>query len=478
MDKVIKKSVKEKLILFSISLALLFSIRLAQSAKAGGGSLSIFPQTGSFTVGNTFEVSIFINTGGNNVNVVQVDLKFDSERLQVISPSKGVSVVGEWIFPPSFSNTNGTVSLVGGFLFEGINTSEGLITTMIFEAVSQGTAEISFLNTSKILVGEEEGNNILSSVNRGVYNILPPPFKGPQIFSETHPDQNRWYKNNSPSFNWEKVGEDEDYSYTLNDDPYGEPDNAIDSYSNSVSFENVEDGILYFHLKAKKNQIWGGTSHFKVNIDKTSPLEFSPYLESFSFIPGSNLLVYFNTEDSLSGIDHYKSRISNLTDVQNIIYSAWIREESPYRFPTDNSGNYELEIRAFDKAGNFKEGRMKMRVINPFFIITSKGVQIKIIFISWWQIYFLTTVILLGIGFLIFVLIKRSKEDMRVELQKEIKEAEKEIEDVKKAEEKLRRLRVMEEKAGQEWKRLKENLEKETRERGKTTNNNTKGHKL
>ncbi len=67
---------------------------------------------------------------------------------------------------------------------------------------------------------------------------------------------------------------------------------------------------------------------------------------------------------------------------------------------------------------------------------------------------------------------------MRVELQKEIKEAEKEIEDVKKAEEKLRRLRVMEEKAGQEWKRLKENLEKETGETGKTTNNNTKGHKL
>ncbi len=462
-------------VLVVLGLLLVAFSLLPKEAKAVGASLSAFPQTGSFTSRNTFEVSIFLNTGGNNVNAVEVNLKFDPGKLQVITPTKGVSIIGEWIFPPGFSNTKGTISLVGGFLHDGINTSEGLISTIVFEAISPGAAEVSFLDSCKVLVGEEEGNNILSSVNRGTYDILPPPFKGPKIFSETHPDQNRWYKNNSPSFNWDRIEGSEGHSYVLDDDPYGEPDNVIDSYSNSVSFENVEDGILYFHLKAKRNQVWGGTSHFKVNIDKTPPLDFNLYLESFTFDPGNNLLVYFNTVDSLSGIDHHEARISNLTDSENIIFSAWIREDSPFRFPTDNSGNYELAVRVFDKAGNFKEGRIKIRVINPFLIITSRGVQTKVIFISWWQIYFLIAAILLGLGFLIFVLIKRGREDMMVRLSKEIKEAEKEIEDVKKAEEKLRRIRTMEEKAGQEWKRLREDLDKKTPST-KNHEKNTKDH--
>jgi len=454
----IERLIKNRyLYIFSVALVV-FNV-LPESVLAQNASLSIFPQRGSFTAGNYFDVSIYLNTGDNNVNAVQVDLQFDPEKLQVISPTKGLSVVGEWIFPPSFSNTQGTVSLLGGFLFEGINTSEGLVTTVVFEALSEGETEISFLNSCKVLIGKDEGKNILSSVNKGIYNILPSPFKGPQIFSETHPDQNRWCKNNSPTFNWGRTEENETYSYVLNDDPYGEPDNEIDSFSSSVSFEDVEDGTLYFHLKGKRGQIWGGTSHFKVNIDKNSPLDFELYLESFTFVPGNNLLIYFDTDDALSGIDNYKSRISNVTDSENKIISGWIRQESPYRFSTDKRGNYMLEIRAFDRAGNFKEGKMELRVINPFFIVTSRGVQVKVIFIFWWQIYLLLAAVISGIGFLVFGFVRQKREDVRVRLQKEIKEAEKEIDDVKKAEEKLRKIRIMEEKAGREWKRLQKDLE-------------------
>ena len=130
-----------------VFLFVLISIFLPLAIEAADASLSIFPQTGSFTEGNTFEISIFINTGENNINVVKVDLKFNPEKLQVVTPTKGISVVGEWIFPPSFSNTQGTVSLIGGFLFDGINTTEGLITTIVFEAVSPGETEVYFLDS-------------------------------------------------------------------------------------------------------------------------------------------------------------------------------------------------------------------------------------------------------------------------------------------------------------------------------------------
>jgi len=437
---------------------------LPKEAEAGGSSLSIFPQTGSFTASNTFEVSIFINTGGNNINVVKVDLKFDPQKLQVVTPTKGISVVGEWIFPPSFSNTQGTVNLIGGFPFEGINTSQGLVTTIVFEAASPGETEIFFLDSCQVLVGGEGGTNILSSINRGAYNILPPPFKGSRIFSETHPDQNKWYKNNHPSFSWDRIEEAEGYSFSLNDDPLGEPDNIIDTKSTSISLENVREGIQYFHLKGKRQGVWGGTSHFKVLIDTTLPLEFKPHFGSFTFPTGNSLLVYFNTTDALSGIDHYKARLTNLTDPDNVIFSGWIRQESPFHLTKQRAGVFEISVRAFDRAGNFREEKVQIKVIiNPILIFTSQGIQILGIFLPWWQLYFLIFIILFIFIYLIFKLVKGRRKRWEVNLEKEIKEAEKEIEDVKRAEEKLRTLRIKEEKAGKEWKRLREKLEEKPR---------------
>jgi len=448
------------LLLFSVGLAIFFR---GKTVSATGASLSVFPQTGSFTTGNTFEVSVFVNTGGNNVSAAKAELRFDPEKLQVVTPTKGISVIGKWIFPPSFSNTKGSIIFQGGFLSSGINTSEGLISTVVFEAISQGETEIYFLDSSKVLIAKEGGVDILSSVNRGIYNILPSPFRGPQIFSETHPDQNKWYKNNSPTFSWKKIDGDEGYSYRLDDDFYGEPNNIVDTQTASVSFEDVGDGAQFFHLKAKKNKVWGGTSHFKILIDKTPPLEFKPYLESFTLTSDNDLLVYFDTTDLLSGIDKYQTRLTNLTNSQDIVFSGWIRQESPFQLTKEKAGIFEVLIRAFDKAGNFREGKIQIKVINSILILVNDGIQIKSVFFPWWQVHFLIIIILLGIGFLIFKLLKNKRESTRVDLQKEIKEAEKEIEDVKIAKEKLRKLRTKEEEAGKKWEQLKESLEEEVK---------------
>lgn len=438
-------------------LVVLIIILLPSGIQAAGASLSIFPQSGTFTVGNTFDVSVFLNTGENNINVVRVDLKFDPEKLQVITPAKGISAVGEWIFPPSFSNNKGTITLQGGFIGQGINASESLISVIVFKAISSGEAVVNFLESSQALVGGEEGTDVLSSVNRGIYNIIPSPFKGPGIFSETHPDQNKWYRNPNPSFSWDKIEGAEGYSYQLNDDPYGEPDNTIDTESSSISFEETEQGTQYFHLKAKKANVWGGTSHFKIMIDKTVPSQFKPYLEHFSFASGY-LLIYFNTQDLLSGIDYYQVRLADYTDSENIVWSGWLQEESPFRLSTEKKGTFYVFVRAFDKAGNFQEEKIQVRVFSPILVIIGGGIQINGLFLPWWIVVLSLVVIFGGIGYLIFRKIKGKSDIAKVDLEKEIKEAEKEIEDVRKAKEKLRRMWFLEEKGRKEWQRLKGRL--------------------
>ena len=95
-------------IFYSLVVVFSFSFLAFNFSEAAGASLKILPQIGTFTEGSTFEVSVFVNTGGDDVNVVKVDLKFDPEKLRVITPAKEISIVGEWIFPPSFSNKKGT----------------------------------------------------------------------------------------------------------------------------------------------------------------------------------------------------------------------------------------------------------------------------------------------------------------------------------------------------------------------------------
>jgi len=449
------------LVMLSLLLAVLSIVPATVGAE--GASLSIYPQSGSFTVGSTFDASVFLNTGGENVNAVKVDLKFDPSKLQVITPAKGLSAVTGWTFPPSFSNTAGTISLQGGFSPQGINTSEGLVSVIVFEAISPGSIEVSFLESSKALLADEKGTDILSSTNRAIYEIIPVPSKGPRIFSETHPDQNKWYKNNTPSFSWEKAEGAEGFSFRMDDDPNGEPDNITDTTSTAVSFEGVKNGVSFFHLKVKKEGVWGGTSNFKIMIDNEPPAVFLPRLESFNFDAGKFLLIYYQTLDSLSEIDHYEARVDDFSDPQNVVSSAWIRQESPFRLTSERPGTFEILIRAFDKAGNFREGKVKIKTLNSFLVLTGGGIAMVGVFLLWWQLFSLIFMILLVISLLTLWSSKKKKEDSGVDLPKEIKEAEKEIEDVKRIEEKLRKMRLVEEEAKEQWQRLKQNLDSQTK---------------
>ncbi len=317
---------------------------------------------------------------------------------------------------------------------------------------------MEFLDSSQVL-SAEKGENVLSSVNRGVYNIIPSPPIGPRVFSETHPDQNKWYRNPNPTFSWDKTEKAESYSYELNDDPYGEPDNVIDIESTPISFKEIGEGIQYLHLKAKKESVWGGTSHFKIMIDKTPPSEFKLHLETLSLGPGY-AAISFHPMDSLSGIDHYRAKIADYTDPKNVIWTSWMHTDSQFELNTEKKGTYRVFIRAFDKAGNFREEEIQIRVFSPNLILIGGGVQIRGLFLPWWLVGLFLGIIFLGAGYLIFRKIKKKSALTEVDLEKEIKEAEKEIEDVRKAKEKLTRIRLLEERGRKEWGRLKGKLGK------------------
>jgi hypothetical protein len=208
---------------------------------------------------------------------------------------------------------------------------------------------------------------------RGNYTIIPKTPEGLKIFSVTHPSEQDWYNNNNPVVSWVGGKGIEGFSFVLDNNPNTIPDNTVDlvSEENTKSFENLKDGLWYFHIKALKNNIWGSAGHFLLKIDTTPPLKFEPKIDflSSSAINSERALVSFSSSDNLSGIDHYEVGVIDKNQ-PSTVSPFFIQTESPFQVPLSENTRMHVIVRAIDKAGNIREGHIDVRQLlglNKFF---------------------------------------------------------------------------------------------------------------
>jgi len=375
---------------------LILSFISGPSAEAASAELYLSPSSGSFLVGSTFSVSVFLNTEGNEINAVGAELKFPPEILQVTSPTAGTSFITVWLTPPNYSNERGIVNFRGG-VPGGITTSAGLISSITFRAIASGMAKVEFREGSRVLLNDGKGTDILTTKINGEYHILVPPSEGPKVFSPTHPNPNVWYSDSTPSFSWEKEEGVTDFSWSFDQNPSERPDGISEGGGTLASFTEVGDGIWYFHIRQKKEEVWGKTSHSQVRIDATPPNEFTPRVEIYTRLIDYQAMVYFETTDNFSGISHYEVSLIDLSAAE-LSRSFFTEEMSPYQVPFKKAGKYNVIIKAVDKAGNTREAEARFRMVTPLIShIEGRGLEIRGILFPWWLIWILGF-LLLGSG--------------------------------------------------------------------------------
>lgn len=316
-------------------------------------AIFISPGSGTFLVGSTFDISIYVDTNGNSVNAVEANIKFPPNKLAIVKPSGGKSLIELWVAQPTYSNTIGTASFTG-IIPNGANTRSGLITTITFRAIAPGQATISFLPNSKVLSNDGVGTETILDLGRAVFNLSPKPPEGPKIFSPTHPFQGTWYNNNNPVLNWEGEPGVAEYSYEIDNKPETIPDNIAETKEPISINKEIADGIWYFHIKAKKDGIWGSTSHFSLRIDTAPPAKFQPQVQFLTAALINRALVSFFTTDALSGVDRYEVGIID-KDASPELSPVFIEAASPYQLPNYRSTRLTAVVRAIDRAGNVRD---------------------------------------------------------------------------------------------------------------------------
>jgi hypothetical protein len=443
-----------RLRIWLIALTICFASALT-APYANAAVLRIAPATGTFAIGSTFTASIFLDTQNETVNALEIILRFPPDKLQVVSSSTGQSIIGIWTAQPSFNNSTGEIRLQGG-IPDGINVSQGLITTITFRARQTGQVILRFDGDSKVLAHDGKGTDILRDAQGAIYQLTLPAPAGPIVISDTHPDQTRWYANPNVVLRWEKLAGTTAYSYILNREPVDIPDDIPEGSRENVVYRNLSDGQYYFHIKAMREGIWGGVTHFAINIDTTPPADFPIEIIPAARTTRRQPVIQWNTTDSHSGINHYEIALIPLSKPGGVPSDQpfFIEARSPYIPPALEIGNYDVIVRAYDNAGNYREVTRRIAIVTAVFrFIRESGIEFRTGFIVTWPwVWGIGMLILAGLGWLTWHFrIQHARLSQRLAAKEFPPHLKADLEELKKYREKYGRLMAILLLAGSLW---------------------------
>jgi hypothetical protein len=77
---------------------------------------------------------------------------------------------------------------------------------------------------------------------------------------------------------------------------------------------------------------------------------------------------------------------------------------SPYKFPIFEAGEYQIVVRAYDSAGNWRDVSKKIEVIpsEKAFYITKGGISIFGVYFCWWKAILIFTFLIIFILIILF----------------------------------------------------------------------------
>lgn len=307
-------------------------------ANAANLSVSVAEQT--VYAGDTFSADWFLDTEGKTINIVDAKLYYSPDILESTEVSIGSSALLLWVDQPKVI-APGVITFTGGAP-GGINGSHIPLLRTVFKAKMAGNAVIMTINPTRVLLHDGLGTVVPLTMRPLAFSVLSGNNKLYSITSPTHPDENKWYRDNTVVILvGAKTGEL--YSYSFGSNPEIIPSMQPKPITGPITYDNLPDGIYYFKLAIPVNGILEEAGVYRVQIDKTAPTFLSDIIDkNDSMFNGKSFLNFFAV-DKASGIANYK--------VKTGWFGFYHEAASPYPLDPPLFGNL-VKIKATDLAGN------------------------------------------------------------------------------------------------------------------------------
>ncbi len=337
-------------------------------SAADAASLYLSPANGTYKVGQTFTVGVYVNSD-QAVNAYSGTITFPEDQVEVTALAK-TGITSLWVQDPSFSNGRGTANFEGIVLNPGFTGNGGKIITLTFKAKKSGTVPVRFTDGT-VLANDGEGTNILAGFGHGTFAVIDgttatsPPAAGqpaeppstpappaptpsrsvpgaPTVSSSTHPDPDAWYNIKNPAFAWAMPAGITGVNVLADRDEKRDPGTRSDGVFSKYDYKDVDDGTWYFHVKLQNGSGWGPTSHFRFQVDTAPPT--APQVRELA---GTKL--FLKSSDALSGLERFEVAV----DGQPFLKFAAAKDgETEATLPPLATGEHAVVTRAVDRAGN------------------------------------------------------------------------------------------------------------------------------
>ncbi len=144
---------------------------LPGGVSATEAALFVEPETGAYTIGEIFEIRIFADTDGVEINAAEAELTFNPDAIEIQRVSTEGSILDAWPTQPTFSNQAGTLRFAG-WTRVPYRGSRGLLATVQFKALRSRPSN-AYLAAGAILAADGKGSNIITSMRSGLYTVEP-----------------------------------------------------------------------------------------------------------------------------------------------------------------------------------------------------------------------------------------------------------------------------------------------------------------
>lgn len=157
-------------------LIILLSLFLPFSSRAA--ILYLEPSSGSYHQGDTFVVSLRIDTEKDCINTVEGQLNFSQDILEALDFSQGNSLLTLWVNPPLINQAAGIVSFTGGIpggycgRISGDPGESNLLGRIVFKAKTAGNGQLKISDTSQVLLNDGLGTLAELERKEAVFTIL------------------------------------------------------------------------------------------------------------------------------------------------------------------------------------------------------------------------------------------------------------------------------------------------------------------
>lgn len=350
---------------------LAFGVFLFGCTSAQAATLQINSSSESLSPGSIATLSVILNSEGTAINNADAKIVFPADLLEVVSVSKGNSIFSLWVEEPSYSNITGAITFNGGIPAPGFTGSYGTALSVVVKAKKAGQADVIFSDAA-VRANDGLGTDVLRATTGKTLSIItqeeplvpeiPTPVSTPsiaalQITSPTHSSQESWYKDNSPIYRWKVPTGVDAVQTAIDNNTLGSPRVTYSPVISEKAVKDLEDGIWYFKVRARKDGAWGPTSTYIARVDTTIPQKNDV---AFSYDDATKVLdINADIVDETSGVDYYDIYI-NGSLLQKVPSEEFVGGN--YSLTINTPGDNTIKLVAVDRAGNSIESTGTFKV--------------------------------------------------------------------------------------------------------------------